>query len=84
MGGLFESGIELMMIGMGTVFSFLTLLVFMTRAMSWLMAKTGFGADTAADNTVTDLVSTDFNSGGLPQHVAAIAIALQARLKEKR
>ena len=33
--GLLESGVELMMIGMGTVFSFLALLVVVTQTMSW-------------------------------------------------
>ena len=39
MSGLLESGVELMMIGMGTVFSFLALLVVVTQTMSWVVLK---------------------------------------------
>ena len=38
-GSLLGQGLELMLIGMGTVFSFLTLLVFATRAMSFLAQR---------------------------------------------
>ncbi len=36
---LLSQGLELMLAGMGTVFVFLTLLVFATRFMSWAVAR---------------------------------------------
>lgn len=37
---LFSEGLNLALYGMGTVFVFLTLLVFATRLMSWLVLRT--------------------------------------------
>ena len=39
MSGFFEQGLELMLVGMGTVFTFLTLLVFCSIAMSRLVSR---------------------------------------------
>jgi len=36
---LFASSVDLMMVGMGTVFAFLTLMIFMTNLMSRLVMK---------------------------------------------
>ena len=65
MSSLLEAGIELMLIGMGTVFVFLTLLVFATSLMSRLVlrfAPVGTTRATAA--------------GPTPEEVAAITLAL--------
>ena len=51
MSGLLESGVELMMIGMGTVFSFLALLVVVTQTMSWVVLKFGLASDPQVANT---------------------------------
>ena len=64
-------GVQLMLVGMGTVFVFLTLLVFAVRAMSALILKYFPPAPTQIN---TDVVS----SGGVPgAHVAAVAAALE-------
>ena len=44
---LLSEGFNLAMYGMGTVFVFLTLLVFATTLMSWLVAKTEPAPSTA-------------------------------------
>ncbi|HEY7774332.1 MAG TPA: OadG family protein [Marinagarivorans sp.] len=36
---IMSQGLDLMIFGMGTVFVFLTLLVFLTRAMSWFVNR---------------------------------------------
>lgn len=36
---IMEQGFDLMLFGMGTVFVFLTLLVFATRSMSWVVNR---------------------------------------------
>jgi oxaloacetate decarboxylase gamma subunit len=83
-GGLLESGIELMMIGMGTVFSFLTLLVFATRAMSWAVLKLGFATTPSQTNIGHGQAAGAGGQGAnTQQHVAAIAVALDTHLSTK-
>jgi|TARA_B100000768_G_scaffold180784_1_gene201679 sodium pump decarboxylase gamma subunit len=81
-GGLLESGFELMMIGMGTVFSFLALLVVVTQSMSWVVLKFGLASDPHVANlrlgAADKLPSTSKQSA---QHVAAIAVALDTHLR---
>jgi oxaloacetate decarboxylase gamma subunit len=57
MNPLLVSGLELMLIGMGTVFVFLMLLVLVTRLMSVLITKYAFEAGphpSAARNDIID------------------------------
>ena len=64
-------GIELMLVGMGSVFVFLTLLVFAVRAMSALILKYFSPAPTQINTGVAP-------SGGVPgAHVAAVAAAVE-------
>ena len=64
MSSLMEAGVELMLIGMGTVFVFLTLLVVATTLMSSLALR------------LTPTVSTSAQ-GPSPEEVAAITLALE-------
>lgn len=85
MSGLLESGVELMMIGMGTVFSFLALLVVVTHTMSWVVLKFGLASDPQVANSGLGAVDNlSKTSGQSAQHVAAIAVALDAHLRAKR
>ena len=85
MSGLLESGVELMMIGMGTVFSFLALLVVVTQTMSWVVLKFGLASDPQVKNTGSGAADKLATTSGQPaQHVAAIAAALDAHLREKK
>ena len=64
-------GVQLMLVGMGTVFVFLTLLVFAVRAMSALILKYFPPAPTQINSGVV-------SSGGVPEaHVAAVAAAIE-------
>ena len=64
-------GVELMLVGMGTVFVFLTLLVFAVRAMSALILKYFPPAPTQINTGVV-------SSGGVPgAHLAAVAAAIE-------
>ena len=64
-------GVQLMLVGMGTVFVFLTLLVFAVRAMSALILKYFPPAPTQINSGVV-------SSGGVPgAHVAAVAAAIE-------
>ena len=72
MDPLFLSAVQLMFLGMGSVFFFLTLLVLSMHLMSWLTA--------AFVPTAVEQVQTSILNGCVPpEHVAAItaAIALQ-------
>lgn len=77
---LLEQGLNLMLYGMGTVFVFLTLLVFATSLMSWLvglwLAKT--------DHNVEQTLATDqAGESELPgsQIMAAIKAAIALHRK---
>ena len=64
-------GVELMLVGMGTVFVFLILLVFAVRAMSALILKYFPPAPTQINTGVV-------SSGGVPgAHLAAVAAAIE-------
>ena len=67
MSPLMAAGVELMFIGMGTVFMFLTLLVFATGLMSRIVVRI---APTASPVASTGAGPTD-------EEVAAIAIAIK-------
>jgi len=85
--GLLESGIELMMIGMGTVFSFLALLVVVTQTMSWAVLKSGLAGDALSPDTANSSATKDAAATGQQvhsaEHVAAIAVALDIHLRAK-
>ena len=66
MDPLIMQGVQLMAVGMGTVFSFLTILIFatvlMSRCIAWL--------------TLTSTLSDEANQGLDQSHVAAISAAI--------
>lgn len=74
MSGLLGSGIQLMLVGMGTVFFFLTVLVFATLAMSALVKR--FLPEVQTTNPTAQ-------SHG-DEEVAAIAVALHTHLNQPR
>jgi oxaloacetate decarboxylase gamma subunit len=63
---MLSAGVELMLVGMGTVFSFLTLLVLATSAMSRILQRV-FPPRTDADDV----------AGLREEEIAAIAVAIQ-------
>ncbi len=77
-----SGGVELMLVGMGTVFVFLTLLVFATRAMSNLVLRFFPNLEPAleAQNPAAPVAP-----GGIPEEdIAAMSIALAEHLKRHR
>jgi len=67
MSELVSKGVDLVIYGMGTVFIFLTLLVFATQFMSWLIQK---GAPVSTGTGSAD--------GEDPALLAAVAAAVRA------
>ena len=59
MNPLLVNGLELMLIGMGTVFVFLILLVLVTRLMSVLINKYAFEAGPHPSTARTDVIDDD-------------------------
>lgn len=59
MDPLLVSGLELMLIGMGTVFVFLMLLVLATRLMSVLINKYGFEAGPHPSTAITNVIDDE-------------------------
>ena len=59
MNSLLVNGLELMLIGMGTVFVFLMLLVLVTRLMSALINKYAFEAGPHLSNARTDVIDDE-------------------------
>lgn len=76
-GSLLSQGLELMLIGMGTVFIFLTLLVFATKAMSALALRLQPDAVAPTPDTLAASAEND------PAVVAAIAAALHLHRSNK-
>ena len=80
MSELLAAGIQLMLAGMGTVFAFLTLLVFATMGMSALVQRFAPIADEAP--------AAGFPTGDSgpvpPAHVAAIGAALARHRQRSR
>jgi len=73
-----SSGVELMLVGMGTVFVFLTLLVFATRVMSSAVQR--FFPTLELEKSVAAA-----SAGGIPEEkIAAISIALAQHLDKQR
>jgi len=70
-------GVELMLLGMGIVFSFLTILVFTLRGMSWLADRLDSGV--AAESAAAAPINVSDNR----QLVAVIAAAV-ARYRAQR
>ena len=66
---LVMEGVQLMLVGMGTVFVFLTLLVFAVRVMSALILSCGPQAQNDISKTPTSAVPA--------AHVVAVAAALK-------
>ncbi len=75
MSDLLASGVQLMLVGMGTVFAFLTLLVFTTLAMSRLVQRFAPPPAPAAPTAP---------SGVPTAHVAAISAALSLHRDKHR
>ena len=59
MNTLLVNGLELMLIGMGTVFVFLMLLVLVTRLMSMLITKYAFEAGNHLSAVRTDVIDDE-------------------------
>lgn len=76
-GSLLSQGLNLMLIGMGTVFMFLTLLVFTTRAMSAIVMRLQPDVPTPDDPPATPAAA---NSSAV---VAAITAALHLHRSKK-
>jgi len=74
-GSLLSQGFELMLIGMGTVFSFLTLLVFATHGMSTLARRLQPDAP-AAPGAALNQPPSHSQAGNDPAVVAAITAAI--------
>ena len=72
MSSLMGSGLELKLIGMGTVFVFLTLLVFATSLMSSLVLKFA-----PAASAPSPALGGEDAAGPSAEEVAAITLALQ-------
>ena len=70
---LLTQGLELMLVGMGTVFVFLTALVFATLTMSRLVTRYLPGDQTASDSTAAS-----------PEEVAAITAAIEQHRRHRR
>ena len=66
---LVMEGVQLMLVGMGTVFAFLTLLIFAVRVMSALILK-------YAPQVQSDMNKTSPSAVPAP-HVAAVAAAIK-------
>ncbi len=77
-GSLLSQGLNLMLIGMGTVFMFLTLLVFATRAMSAIAIR--LQPDIPAPDATVDPAA----AGSSPAVVAAITAALHLHRSGKK
>lgn len=72
-----NSGVELMLVGMGTVFVFLTLLVFVTRAMSAIVQRYFPSPDEVPTGAATP-------AGGIAEEeIAAISIAMAEHLRNR-
>ena len=63
-------GFQLMLAGMGTVFAFLTLLVFAVKLMTWSVEKI------TPDDQVQSQISTGVKAVP-PAHVAAVSAAIK-------
>ena len=78
---LLLAGLQLMLAGMGTVFSFLSLLVFTVKLMSYLIAR--FVAQAGSENLAT--ASQTGQSNAAPAaHVVAIAVAIDKQRNRQR
>ena len=64
-------GVQLMLVGMGTVFVFLTLLVFAVRVMSAMILK--YALQTQAQIDTSKVLPTEVPAA----HVAAVAAAIK-------
>jgi oxaloacetate decarboxylase gamma subunit len=67
------AGLELMLVGMGTVFVFLTLLVFMVKLMSAMVSR----FVTTQDPVSTSVPHNNASAAMPAAHVAAIAAAVE-------
>ena len=77
MNGLFEDAVTLMLVGMGFVFVFLTLLVFATSFMSWAVNKyfpEPKIATVSATDTALPQPASDVEDGNI-KAVISIAVA---------
>jgi oxaloacetate decarboxylase gamma subunit len=80
MGDMISSGIELMMIGMGIVFAFLTLLIVLVNVMTSLVEKY-IPEDSDLYTSVTSAITRHTDAG----IIAAISAAVhQYRTKHKQ
>jgi oxaloacetate decarboxylase gamma subunit len=82
MSGLLESGIQLMIVGMGTVFFFLTVLVFATLAMSAVVKRFLPEVQTSLQTTLQPIIRTPKSL--VDEEVAAIAVAVHAHRNQSR
>ena len=71
------AGLELMLVGMGTVFVFLTLLVFMVTLMSAMVSR----FVTTQDPVSTSVPHNNASAAIPTAHVAAIAAAVEQHRK---
>ena len=71
-GSLLTQGLDLMVLGMGTVFAFLTLLVFATRGMSAVAVR----LTPAEDLSAMPRSATPHSADNEEEIVAAIAAAI--------
>ena len=77
MNDLVFEGLTLMLLGMGTVFVFLTLLVFTTQFMSVLVSRFASEPLPAVSESATSTVSTD------PHLLRVLTVAMETYKKKR-
>ncbi|MEZ5491566.1 MAG: OadG family protein [Gammaproteobacteria bacterium] len=79
---LTETGLMLTLYGMGTVFTFLVLLIFATRAMSWLALR--LATSEQASPSVSTSSAPERTSGARGEILAVITAAVHQHRKAKK
>jgi oxaloacetate decarboxylase gamma subunit len=85
MNDLFSQAIDLLILGMGFVFIFLTLLVFVTRGMSKIAMRLEPAVPVVSSTSESNIKTTPANNLNDPQLIAVITAAVnQFRTRHKK